>query len=102
MPRQSPFIVELSPAERAVLESTSRRYSAPYRDVIRARIVLLAAEDQENTEIARRLDTPVQIVSKWRKRFFEERLAGLAERPRTGRRPAFPPSARRRRQGDRV
>jgi transposase-like protein len=102
VPRSSPFIVELSPAERAALESTSRRYSAPYRDVVRARIVLLAADRQENTEIARRLDTPVQIVSKWRKRFFEERLAGLAERPRTGRRPGFPPSARGRRQGDRL
>ena len=85
MPRQSPFIIGLAPVERAVLESTSRRYSAPYRDVVRARIVLLAAESQENTEIARRLDTPVQIVSKWRKRFFEERLAGMVERPRTGR-----------------
>jgi transposase-like protein len=102
VPRSSPFIVELSPAERAALESTSRRYSAPYRDVVRARIVLLAADRQENTEIARRLDTPVQIVSKWRKRFFEERLAGLAEGPRTGRRPGFPPSARGRRQGDRL
>ena len=102
MPRSSPFIIELSPAERASLESTSRRYSAPYRDVVRARIVLLAAEGQENTEIARRLDTPAQIVSKWRKRFFEGGLAGLAERSRTGRRPGFPPSARRRRQGDRV
>ena len=102
MPRTSPFIIELSAAERAALASTSRRYSAPYRDVVRARIVLLAGEGQENTEIARRLDTPVQIVSKWRKRFFEERLAGLAERSRTGRRPAFPPSPRRRRQGDRL
>ena len=102
MPRQSPFVIELSTPERAALEFTSRRYSAPYRDVVRARIVLLAADRQENTEIARRLDTPVQIVSKWRKRFFEEGLAGLAERSRTGRRPGFPPSARRRRQGDRL
>jgi transposase-like protein len=62
----------------------------------------LAADRQENTEIASRLDTPVQIVSKWRKRFFEEGLAGLAERSRTGRRPGFPPSARRRREGDRL
>ena len=102
MPRQSPFIIELSLAERAVLESTGRRYSAPYREVVRARIVLLAAEGRENVEIARRLDLPVQIVSKWRKRFFEERLAGLAERPRTGRRPAFPPRAGGCRQGHRV
>jgi transposase-like protein len=102
VPRQSPFIIDLSPVERASLESASRRYSAPYRDVVRARIVLLAAEGQENTEISRRLDTPVQIVSKWRKRFFEERLAGLAERSRTGRGPAFPPRARRRGQGDRL
>jgi transposase-like protein len=102
VPRQSPFIIKLSPAEVTVLASTSRRYSASYRDVIRARIVLLAAEGQENTEIARRLDLPVQIVSKWRKRFFEEGLAGLAERSRTGRRPGVSPSARHRRQGDRV
>ena len=91
MPRTSPFVIELSPAERAALESTSRRYSAPYRDVVRARIVLLSADRQENVEIARRLDLPVQIVSKWRKRFFEEGIVGLAERSRTGRRPGFPP-----------
>jgi transposase-like protein len=64
--------------------------------------VLLAADGEENTEIARRLSLPVQIVSKWRKRFFEKRLAGLAERPRTGRPPAFPPRARRRGQGHRL
>jgi transposase-like protein len=102
MPRSSPFVIELTPPEREDLERTSRRYSAPYRDVVRARIVLLASEGRENTEIARRLDTPIQIVSKWRKRFFEERLVGLAERPRTGRPPAFPPSAGGRGQGDRV
>ena len=93
MPRSSRFIIELSPAERASLESTSRRYSAPYRDVVRARIVLLAGQGLENVEIAHRLDLPPQIVSKWRKRFFEEGLAGLAERSRTGRRPALPPPA---------
>ena len=102
MPRRSPFIIELTPAERTALESMSRRYSAPYRDVVRARIVLLAAGGAENIEIARRLELPVQVVSKWRKRFFEERLAGLAERPRTGRRPAFPPGAGRRGQGHRL
>ena len=102
MPRRSPFIVELSAGERAALETTNRRYSAPYRDVVRARIVLLAAEGRENVEIARRLELPVQVVSKWRKRFFEERLAGLAERPRTGRPPTFPPGAGHGREGPRL
>jgi transposase-like protein len=102
VPRISPFTVELTSAERSTLESTRRRYTAPYRDVIRARIVLLAASGAENTEIARRLELPVQIVSKWRKRFFEERLAGLVERSRTGRPPAFSPTPRRRGQGDRL
>lgn len=102
MPRQSPFSIDLTSAERASLERVSRRYTAPYRDVIRARIVLLAADGAENREIAHRLETPVQIVSKWRKRFFLERLGGLAARPRTGRPPAFPPSAGDRGQGDRM
>lgn len=64
--------------------------------------MLLATQGLENTEIARRLELPVQIVSKWRKRFFEEGLAGLAERPRSGRRPAFPPRPGGGRQGHRL
>ena len=69
----------------------ARRYTSPYRDVIRARIVLYAAQGLPNEGIATRLDTPRQIVSKWRKRFFEERLAGLEERPRRGRPARFSP-----------
>lgn len=67
------------------LEATARRYTSPYRDVIRAKIVLYAAAGLENEEIAARLDTPRQIVSKWRKRFSRERTAGLEERSRIGR-----------------
>ena len=48
----------------------------------RAKIVLMAATRMENTEIAARLSLPTQIVSKWRKNFYRERLAGLRERPR--------------------
>jgi transposase len=59
--------------------------------VIRAKIALLAADGQRNDQIAERLDTRREIVSKWRRRFYEQRLAGLEERPRTGRPPVFPP-----------
>jgi transposase len=46
--------------------------------------VLYAADGLRNDQIGARLDLPRQIVSKWRKRFFEERIAGLEERPRRG------------------
>jgi transposase len=59
--------------------------------VVRARIVLMAEAGLDNDEIAARLDTRREIVSKWRKRFFEQGLPGLEERPRGGRPPSFPP-----------
>lgn len=97
MPRKSPYTFQLSVDERSKLESTARSYTSPYRDVIRAKIVLYAAEDLSNDEIAARIDTPRQIVSKWRKRFFEEGLVGLEERPRGGRPARFSPQRGRRR-----
>jgi len=89
-------LISLSSEDRAKLESSARRYTSQYRDVIRARIILYAAEGLSNDEIAARLDTPRQIVSKWRKRFFEERFAGLEERPRGGRPARFSPQRGRR------
>jgi transposase len=91
MPRTSPYKIELSDEERVILEARARRYTSAYRDVIRAQMVLLAAEGLGNDEIARRLNSRRIVVSMWRKRFFEERISGLEERPRQGRPSAFPP-----------
>jgi transposase-like protein len=91
--RQSPYPIVLSPAERSVLEATVRRYTSPHHDVVRARIILMAADGTPNLEIAAALGIPRQLVSKWRKRYFEERLPGLADRPRPGR-PRRPPMTR--------
>lgn len=96
MPRKSPWVIELSTTEQQRLEATARKYTSSYRDVVRAKIVLYAAAGLDNDEIAARLDTPRQIVSKWRKRFFEERFRGLEERPRDGRPARFSPQRRRR------
>jgi transposase len=95
MPRISPFVISLSDDTKARLEAMARKYTSQYRDVIRAKIVLYAADGYGNDEIAARLDTPRQIVSKWRKRFFQEGLAGLEEAPRDGRPARFPPRRRR-------
>ena len=97
MPRQSPFSIVLTAEDESRLERAARQYTSPYRDVIRAKIVLYAAQGLGNDEIAKRLDTPRQIVSKWRKRFFEQGLDGLEELPRQGRPGVFSPRYRRRR-----
>jgi hypothetical protein len=98
----SPFGIELSEAEARELRSRAARYTTPHGEVLRAKIVLLAAEGTTNAEIARRLDCALRTVSLWRKRFFEERLDGLADRPRTGRPRRFPPGADRRGESDRL
>lgn len=94
MPRSSPYIIKLAAPEREQLQRRAARYTASYREVVRARIVLMAAQGMENKEIALRLSLPVRIVTKWRRRFFEERLPGLEERPRGGRPPVFSPQRR--------
>ena len=91
MPKKSPYKVLLGQDERVALQTTTQKYTSPYCDVMRAKVILLAADGLSNKQIAERLQLPRQIVSKWRKRFFEQRLAGLQERPRRGRPALFPP-----------
>ena len=91
MPRRSPYRIVLTQGERKALEAVVRKYTSPYCDVMRAKIALLAAGGLDNKQIGARLDLPRQIVSKWRKRFFEERLVGLEERSRRGRPRTFSP-----------
>jgi len=94
MPRRSPYLIELSQEESTKLEAMSQKYTAPYFSVMRAKIVLLAAQGLSNDQIGARLDLPRQIVSKWRKRFFEKRLAGLYDQSRPGRPARFSPQNR--------
>src|SRR5260370_3572743 len=95
MTRKSPLDVTLSGGERLSLESRARRYASPYCDVIRAKIILLADEGLSNDVMAAQLDTPRQIVSKWRKRFALARMPGLEAQPRGGRKARFSPQPRR-------
>lgn len=72
------------------MEALARRYTLPYYVVLRAQMILLAAEGLSNDEIANSLSVGRDVVSLWRKRFFDKRLPGLEERPRPGRPPVFP------------
>ena len=88
--RTSPFVVTLSESDQAALEQQARSYTAPHAQVMRAKIVLFAARSQANAAIAQRLDVHVDVVSRWRKRFCRQGLAGLRDLARSGRPRAFP------------
>jgi transposase len=82
--------VSLSDEERRQLERYERGRSTPARLVLRARIVLLAAEGKQNRDIAAAADTDRFTVARWRNRFIRLRLRGIEkDAPRPGRRPRF-------------
>jgi len=91
MPRTSPYRIILTNSEKSSLRKMAHKYTSSYFQVVRAKAILLAAEGLRNDQIAARVSLPRQIVSKWRKRFFEERLEGLENPPRSGRPPGFSP-----------
>jgi transposase len=83
--------IELTPEERTTLETWSRGRSVPARCVLRAKIVLAAAEGRLNQDIAVELRTMRKTVSLWRSRFASERIAGIQkDAPRPGRTPSIP------------
>lgn len=79
----------LTPEERKALETRAASRTAPYRQVQRARVVLLAAEGMANTAIAQEVGLSRAMVVQWRQRFLVERLPGLDDRPRPGHPPTY-------------
>jgi len=80
--KAAPIVVTVE--EQKALESLANSRTAPYRQVQRARLVLLAAEGMANTAIAQEVGLSRTMVAQWRQRFIGERLAGLADQPRPG------------------
>jgi DNA-binding transcriptional ArsR family regulator len=79
------------PGQREVLESVARSQSAAHREVVRARALLMAADGQANTAIARALSVSPASVSGWRARFTEEGLVKFAQvREGRGRKKSIP------------
>lgn len=81
--------VRLTPEDRQVLEARLRAPTTEQRDVLRARIVLLAAEGRSTRSIAKAVDTMPRTVSLWRGRYAREGLAGLSDRRRPGPPPKY-------------
>ena len=78
-------VVKLSRSERKALEVLVRRGTAPQRDVVRAKIALMAHDGATNTTIAASLSMSLPSVSMWRGRVANQGVAGLREAQRPGR-----------------
>ncbi len=85
--------VELTAEERTELERIARLRVAPYREVTRAKALLMAADGHRNEEIARNVGVTARTVYNWRWDFQERRLESLCDRTRTGRPRRFSPGS---------
>jgi transposase len=86
-----PCPVRVTGAIKRILTRRARGQKTPYRDKVRAQIVLLAADRCSNAAIAAVVGTCVDTVRTWRGRFAVEGLAGLTDRARSGRPARFSP-----------
>lgn len=79
----------LTDDERGQLERLARRAKSSQALAIRARIVLACADGVTNADVAAAERCAPRTVGKWRARFVEHRMRGLADEPRTGRPPSI-------------
>jgi leucine-zipper of insertion element IS481 len=94
--RTSRYRIELSDEDRVELERRAAALTLAFRVVQRARLILYAAEGLPDKEIA------VRCGCQWRRRFCEQGIEGLKDKPRAGRPRRFPPAAGRRGRRGRV
>lgn len=69
MPGPQPVQIEVDSDTRKALEALTRRHSTPQQLVMRARIILLAADGKNNTQIVRDLSVSIDMVRLWRNRW---------------------------------
>jgi transposase len=76
--------LNVTDAEREVLQQWARRPKSAQRLAQRSRIALLCGEGLSSTAVAAKVGLTVQTVGKWRERFRLRRLDGLCDEPRPG------------------
>jgi Helix-turn-helix domain len=89
--RTSRCVIFLSLEEKAELEHWQRSTTIQAGLAKRAKIMLLRADGLALSEVARRLAVGRRIVRTWVKRFLNQRLPGLTDKPGRGRQPLFSP-----------
>lgn len=71
MPRPAPLPIRLSPRQRQLLELLLRRHGTSQQLLRRLQIVCLAADGQNNDQIARHLHCHRETVCTWRARWLQ-------------------------------
>ena len=89
--RRTSIHIELAPGQREQLESWLRSTTRRAGLVGRARIILMLAEGQSISHISRTVSMARRHVTKWGKRFLNQGVDGLHDKPGRGRKPSFPP-----------
>jgi transposase len=96
----NPLVIQLTREQRAELEQVRDHHALSYvRE--RAAAILKVAQGYSGREVARhRLLKPhwPDTIYEWIRRYLSEGVAGLLIRPGRGRKSAFSPSIRKRRQ----
>src|SRR5882724_7578326 len=87
------MVVVLTAKQRRELEQLVARAAESAQVVRRAHVVLWSADGVAGADIARRLHLSAEAVSRIRRRFVETGVAGLATRPKAGRRDHAVPAA---------
>src|SRR5215471_16848930 len=88
MPHSGPSAVPIVLSEDERAELVHRAAGPGVWRADRARIILACAEGMSNAAAARALGVAVRSVSKWRRQFAADRLAGLENAAPVGRRKA--------------
>ena len=77
--------IQLTDEQREQLQAFARSRSLAHALVVRAKIVLMAADGQSDSRIAESISVSRTTVSKWRRRFLESAVQGLYDELRPGR-----------------
>jgi hypothetical protein len=90
--RKTSIHIELHPQQQEQLEAWLRSMTLRAGLVRRARIILLLAQGESISQISRTVGIRRRHTAKWTKRFLDQGIDGLCDKPGRGRKPAFPPS----------
>ena len=82
--RKTSLTIRLTPAERQTLLAWQRATAIPAGLARRGRIILLLADGVPLTAIAAMVGISRRFIYKWARRFLEQGLAGLADKPGRG------------------